>query len=329
MGYREVKEKTEEKSKRIKCVVTCILTVVLVVFAVFSCFIPPESWKYHFAKPKLSKRKEGELRIHYVDVGQGDCTLIELPDGQIALIDGGKDDATTKKKVLRYLNALKIQKIDHLIVTHTDGDHCGSLEEVFRYKRVLNAYMPATFETKDIEFAEVYEAATKSGCTILDNSRSIHLSQDSETPYTFTFLYPYAEEALESTGAANENSAVLWLDYFGVSALFCGDSPASVEERLMLESQMGLFKPRGVDLSSTEILKVSHHGSSSASTKEFLRYLNVKEAIISCGKNNAYNHPAKSTLNNLSAVGAKVYRTDTQGNIVVTVQKDGKYRVNA
>ena len=85
-----------------------------------------------------------------------------------------------------------------------------------------------------------------------------------------------------------------------------------------------MFETIGVTLSSTEILKVAHHGGKSSTTEEFLRYLDVKEAVISCGEN-AYGHPAQETLGRLSLMGVNVYRTDTQGHVLLTATKTGEY----
>ncbi len=263
------------------------------------------------------------MRIHFIDVGQGDSTLIELPDGKVTLIDGGDEKDVTKKKVLRYLNALDIDVIDNLVITHTDKDHCGSLDEVFRYKKVVNAYLPRTFEGKDIEYAEAYAMAQEEDCTIIDLSRDVRLSGD-DAPYTFRFLYPHA---VQSQSVEYDDSAVLWLDYKGVSTLFCSDIDENVEALLRRDDQLGLFAPIGVSLSSTEILKVAHHGSVNGSTAEFLQYLSLETAVISCGKDNAYGHPNGSVLARLQEEGAEIYRTDRQGNIIVTVRANGTYRV--
>ncbi len=323
MGYRAHKERSEEKQRKLKRLALCIFAVILVALLVFSCIVPPESWKYRVGKPSLTKRNEGELRIHFLDVGQGDCTLLELPDGKVMLIDGGRDDGETKKRVLRYLNALKIQEIDYLVVTHTDGDHCGSLEEVFAYKKVLNAYLPPSFTSDMIQYAEAYEAAVKEECAIVAPSREVDLSKDGEFPYALSFLYPYAERV----DGDKEASAVLWLDYCGVNALFCGDMNAEEEEILLRDERLGLLSARGVSLADTEILKVAHHGSRNSTSAEWLQGLGVETAVISCGADNGYGHPHRETLERLSAAKAKSYRTDTQGNILITVQKDGQYTV--
>ena len=143
MGYRAEKEKIEKKLRIVKIVVLCVALALVVGLCVFSAFCPPAQWKYYVNKPEVAKRSAGEMRIHYLDVGQGDCTLVELPDGKVVLIDGGDSTERTAETILRYLNALKIKTIDYLIVTHTHSDHCGALQKVVEQKKILNAYLPA------------------------------------------------------------------------------------------------------------------------------------------------------------------------------------------
>ncbi len=322
-GVRQPKRDWKHKLVR---GVLCFCVFILVSVLLFSFFVPPESWKYYVSTPKVGKRKAGELRIHFIDVGQGDSTLIELPDGKVMLIDGGEEDA--KKNLLRYLNALEIEKIDYLLVTHTDGDHCGSLEEVFRYKKVVNAYMPLTFENTATEYAQTYEAAVREKCKIFPPTRAVDLSSQTGN-YTLRFLYPYEEEHLgEGARTEEDPSAVVWLDYMGTSALFGGDMSGEVERWLVSMDGLGLL-PENVALSSTEILKVAHHGSGSSTCSELLEYIHAKMAVISCGKDNPYKHPSGSTLERLAAYGVESYRTDMQGHILLTVAPTGEYRLRA
>ncbi|MBQ7323206.1 MAG: MBL fold metallo-hydrolase [Clostridia bacterium] len=331
MGYQAEKNRIEKRIKRIKDILLCVLLVALLGLCVFSAFVPPDSWKYHVGKPSLPRRKAGELRIHFIDVGQGDCTLVELPDGKVALIDGGDSQEGTEMKILRHLNALRIDVIDYVIATHSDADHCGGLQEVVAQKKVLNAYLPTTKPEKACaEYVALYAELMQEGCAISYSERYLSLGNStSENGYIFTFLYPYASELNtgEETKNSNLESAVMWLDYHGVSALFAGDAPRLVEQYLMRDDKLGLFTSTGVRLTDTEILKVAHHGSADASTYEFLKYLQVETAVISCGKNNTYGHPATEVKENLTSVGASIYRTDQQGSIVITITSDGRYSV--
>ena len=324
MGYRKEKEKIEAQIRKIKLIGLFVLLAIFLAVSIFSAFCPPFTWKYYVKKPDVTKRGDGELRIHFLDVGQADSILIELPDGKVALIDGGLATDTSEKAILRHLNALKIKTIDYLIVTHTDSDHCGGLKRVLECKNVLNAYLPATNAQDAGEaYAGFYQQLLEEDSAMHHAKRGLSMGNGD---YTFVFLAPY-QEAVEEDATTEETSLVVWLDYQGVSALFAGDAEATEEELLVRDAQLGLFDNLGVELSSTEILKVSHHGSAYSSFLSFLHYLNVEVGVVSCGENNAYGHPAEATVENFATVGADLFRTDKDGTVIVTVKPGIGYGV--
>lgn len=328
MGYRAEKERKERERKKLRAVLLVLFLIAAAGLTLVNYFTPIESWKYYFALPEISARAEGELRVHFLDVGQADSTLIEFPDGQTMLIDGG--DVDGDKAILRYLNALKIERLDYILLTHTDSDHCGSLATVMEYKEVGRVFLPFAQgdETEKAAFQEFVEVLEKNDVEseIAKRYTSVE-SSDERYPYTFCILFPYSS----SSGGNgdfydNQLSTIAWLDYQGVSALFCGDTSASVLSKLVVEDELGAFSLKNVDLASTEILKVPHHGSQTAVNSAILEYLNVQTAVISCGKNNYYGHPSGETLAALSALEIETYRTDWRGNILLTVQADGTKR---
>ena len=331
MGYRAEKMRVEKKLKLLKRILLGILLLIILALCIFSVIIPPSSWKYYVGLPQVTVAQEGELRVHFLDVGQGDCTLVELPDGKVMLIDGGDGSGTSNKNLLRHLNALKIDVIDYLIVTHTDADHCGGLRELLRYKKVLNAYLPPLSPEKGYTYAEFYAALVKTETRRFYASRSVSLVGGAKTPYKIEFLSPLPADVSDIISGELEvddehkYTSVVWLDYMDVSVLFTGDIPMSLEEELMLDDRLGLFEDKGVRLSETEILKVSHHGSASSTGAELIEYLGVQDAIISCGKDNAYGHPSADTLARLDNAGVTTYRTDLSGDILLTIGADGNY----
>jgi len=330
MGYRAEKLAVEEKLKIVKRIVLFCLLGILLALCIFSSFVPAETWKYYVSLPKVSKRQKGELRIHFLDVEQGDATIIELPDGQIMLIDGGNGAEKNTAKLLRYLNALKIKTVDHLLITHSDSDHCGGLDKVLKYKQVKRVYLPNVAFDVNAEYAECYAEILEKNCQKTLSSRNVEIpSTNAQYAYTLAFLYPYTSEATEENESAEENndqSAVVWLDYNGVSVLFTGDAPKAVEEILIRDHTLGLFESRGVDLNDTEILKVSHHGSNDSTSEGFLRYLNVKTAVLSYGKDNMYGHPSKDVIDALKSVGTETYHTALDGHIMITIASNGDYK---
>ncbi len=318
MGYRAKKIESERRKRLIKIILLCVLVFLFLGVCVFSFFVPVSEWKYRIKKPDIPARQEGEMRLHFLSVGQGESSIVELPDGKVMLIDGGPSEDESQKTILRYLNALSIDTIDYLVVTHTDADHCGALQTVVEQKTVLNAYLPGTYDSTDRVYAGFYTALAKTTCLRQKASRRVVVSGD-ETPYTFAFLHPRELDT-------DVDSSVLWLDYMGASALFTGDAGMETEALLMRDDgELDLFSDYGVQLSQTEILSVGHHGSAYSTSREFVEYLGVKTAVISCGKDNVYGHPTAEVLTRLKDVGATTYRTDTDGHILVTIAKDGTY----
>lgn len=332
MGYRAEKLKVEEKVSNVKRVVLVILVIIILALCIFSAFFPPSYWQYNVGCPEIELRQEGTARIHFIDVGQGDCTLIELPNGRTMLIDGGDGTGKTAKAILRYLNALDIDAIDYLVVTHADSDHCGGLDTVLEYKTVRTVFLPPVLSKyANEEYVSFFTQVVEQGLPTVFSSRSIVFDGSGAYPFTLTFLHPYSldvtEGAIEHGKSEdnNEKSAALWLDYAGTSALFAGDLPTEIEDKLALEDSLGAFKNMGVDLTSTEILKVSHHGSSSSSSLGFLQYLQVKTAVISCSAQNIYNHPSSEVLSSLATVNAAVHCTDEVGSVMITMHSNGSY----
>lgn len=326
VGYEAEKKKIERRIKRLKTIALFFVIVVLGALCLFSFWRPAETWKYCFALPQTGESQAGEMRVHFLDVGQGDCEIVELPDGKIFLIDGGGDEESATR-IMRYLNALKVDVIDYLLITHADADHCGGLQTVVKYKDVKRAFLPLASVTENEAYATVYAELMEQGCQWEYSARSVNLSAGGESPYTLRFLYPYTlQTKTYPNDSANDNdsSAVVWLDYLGASVLFTGDAPMETEEILMRDHRLKALD-ESVKLTETELLKVAHHGSADSTSSSFLEYLGVKQAVISCGKDNAYRQPTKEVLSALSAQNVEIYRTDELGSLVWTVSKTGDY----
>lgn len=325
MGYASEKKKVENKAKIVKRIAFIVVAVLFLALIIVSVIFPVHTWKYRIKLPKINARADKEMRIHFIDVGQGDATIIELPDGKIMVIDGGNGSDDSVKALLRYITALKIEKVHYLLVTHADLDHCGGLDELIEYTAVERVFLPYVNPAVNGAYAKVYQAVTQSGCDLQYLSREISLTTEN---YCLQVLYPYAYD-LEKNGeylsGDNDSSAVVWLDYQGVSTLFTGDAPISVLKRLLMDNALGLLDMYGVKLSETEILKLSHHGSQDGTDEEILDSLGVQKAVISCGKNNAYSHPSSQVYSMLTARNLDIYRTDRDGSVMATVGANGEY----
>lgn len=240
-----------------------------------------------------------DLLIYFIDVGQADCTLIELPNGEEALIDTG--NAGDADLVIDTINSLNIDDIEYLILTHPHEDHMGSASEIIKEIEIEKVYMPdiesdAKFyddAMKEIENQNIPIIKASAGLTILNIP-----------DLTFKVLAPNSMYYSEM----NEYSIVSRLEYKNTSFLFTGDAE-SVSELEMVN--------KGYYLKS-DLLHVGHHGGRTSSSKKFLDSVNPKYSIISAEKNNSYGHPHKETLKRLKAVGTEIYRTDELGTIIAT-----------
>jgi len=243
------------------------------------------------------------LRVHFIDVGQGDSVLVQTPDGRNVLVDAG--DESSGDKVVNYLLDKGVHRIDLLVITHPHSDHIGGLPRVldeFGVSRVLDAGYPHGSRT----YADVLAAI---------ESRKIDYKtvQDYREPevgpqVSFELLWPPADYEMGSESELNNGSIVLRLKYGSVSVLLTGDIQDEAEGKLLADHQ---------DLQST-ILKVAHHGSEYSTSNEFLQVVKPDFAVISVGANNDYGHPAKDTLERLAASGAQVFRSDENGTVVFT-----------
>lgn len=249
-----------------------------------------------------TKVTEGNLEVHFIDVGQGDATLIRQGEHAM-LIDAGDNSKGTA--VQAYLQSQNIQSLDYVIGTHPDSDHIGGLDVVL-YKFEWDTVMMPDLE-KD---TRTYEDVKK---VIQDKNQRITVPKPGDT-YTlgeaeFTIVCPQKADYGDNS---NDYSIGLRLTYGENHFLFTGDAEEASEQDMLVS---------GMDLSA-DIFKVAHHGSDTANTEEFLKTVNPKYVVISCGEGNSYGHPRAAVLNELRQMGAEVYRTDEQGTIVA--YSDGK-----
>lgn len=242
------------------------------------------------------------VKIHYIDVGQGDSTLIQVRDKNI-LIDAGP--RSSAEDLVKYLKDINIQKLDYVIATHPHEDHIGGMVSIIKTFKIGEFYAPKktattkTFENmiKELQNKKLKIQVAKAGNEISLNSNS-----------KLEFLAPNNSDYEE----INDYSAVTKLTYENNSFIFMGDAERLSEKEIL---------QKGSNVKA-QVIKLGHHGSSTSSSKEFLDKVDPKYAIISCGKNNDYGHPHKETINELKNRNIKYFRTDTNGTIVL--YSDGK-----
>ncbi len=236
----------------------------------------------------------GYLAVHFLDVGQGDATLIESPDGIDVLIDGGPD-AGVLRELSRELGFFD-RTIDVLVATHPDGDHIGGLIDVLERYEVSTVVL--TENENDTPTAAAFAAAvTAEGAEVVYARAGASLSLGAST--TLEFLFPDRNPAgFES----NASSIIAQLQYGEIEFMLTGDAPKSIEEYLVRE--------QGAELES-EVLKVGHHGSDTSTADSFLSTVSPQFAVISAGADNRYGHPHEAVLNRLTCTHKCGGRTST------------------
>lgn len=303
-------------------------------------------------------RGDGELLVHMLDVGQGDCIYIQLPDGKDMVIDCANynDDGEYEKKTFDYLDKyIEDDTVEYLMLTHCDSDHVYFMDELLERYQVEKLFMPnvlavpgttskdkkalqdqidaldtSRFTDKDtvgtITYAEFFIAAlTEPDCEIVlnvdpdANTNSIIIE---ETTYRLVFYCPtqeyYDDYGLNTAERKNAISPIGILEYNNRKIMLTGDSNEINEPLVMARTGK-------IDC---DVLKVGHHGSETSTTGDFLDEYTFEYAIISCNSyGNKFNHPRQATLDRLKSHNIEVYRTDNNGNIVVSVDKDGNLKI--
>lgn len=323
MKTESTKEKMIDKKMIAKYCIFCIASFLLC----FSVFFNSQINSY-FNKLNFSYFNNCKLTVHFLDVGQADCTIIQFPDNEIMVIDAGAENQNnaTPQYICDYIKFnFNKTKIKYLILTHSDEDHCLAIPLVLNEFEVENIFRPATRAIYDeTEIVEDYEAVNICDSPVYaevinkinsEPNANISVSQAGlmfkYQNVTVEFLAPSRDKYLngESSDALNAISAVVQLTYKNKRFLFTGDSNEYNETELLNSC------------SDIDILKVAHHGSSTSTTESFLNITNPEYAIISVGADNTYNMPSSAVyerlLNFMNA--DSIYRTDMHGTIVCGV----------
>lgn len=251
-----------------------------------------------FAFNLIYADERGGAKLVFIDVGQGDSALINLPNSVQILIDTGENKEVLEK--IEKNMPLYDRKIEYLVLSHADSDHVGMASEImqsFSVDRVIVG--PSTSDS------QTYEEIER---TI--NDEKIIKEQvgagDEICVVTNACMDFYSPDKNSSYGTTNEQSLVFRFSYNGADIMFTGDAEKDIQEVISA-------KYSGEELAS-EVLKVAHHGSRNAINDNFLKGVNPKEAIVSVGKN-SYGHPVQETLDSLISSGIRVLRTDQEGDI--------------
>lgn len=241
------------------------------------------------------------LKVYYLDVSQGDASILISPENEVTMIDTGgittDKNYYTAKNIIKFLHSINIKKIDTLIISHGDYDHIGNafyLIDNIKIKEIIfNNNEFNELESNLIKIAQTKKVNVKKG---KENTQGKLLN------FQFLNTLTYDNE--------NDNSLVTYLKYQNYSFLFMGDASIKVEDNLIKKYMFG----------QVDFLKVGHHGSKTSTSLAFVNMINPKYALISVGRKNKYGHPNKEALENLK--NSIIYRTDILGTLEFTIVDD-------
>ncbi len=294
-------KKTNAQKKQDEKRLTDVITVFAIAVAIVVAAVGYS--KQEKNKP-VDLSAEGIMRVSFVDVGQGDCEVIEC-DGISILIDGG--ESSYADFVIEFLKSRGITKLDYYIVSHPHSDHMGAAATIID-NMTVDKFVTTEFSELNMPTSKVFENMLDSlerqqTCEVLTVKAGDILTAGK---LKLNILAPF-----EETSDYNNMSIVLRVDYGDTRFLFTGDCEKEVETQMI---------EHGSDVKA-DVLKVGHHGSKTSTSSDFLQAVSPQIAVISCGSGNSYGHPHKETTELLKRCGITVYRTDEQGT--VTVYSDG------
>lgn len=262
----------------------------------------------------ISNKIFQEIKIYFVDVGQGDSTLIQTIEGKNILIDGGGSEFGSfdvgESILLPYLLDRRITTIDYLMISHFDSDHIGGVFAILENLEVKNIIISKQGETSE-NLKKFYEITNNKGIRTIIVKKGDIVEIDKYSH--FEILFP--EDNLIEDNILNNNSIVARFNSLDFSILFTGDIEEIAEKRLC-----ELYS--GTDKLEAFVLKVAHHGSKTSSTEEFLELVKPKIALIGVGKNNNFGHPNIDVIERLENMGSKIYRTDNCGEIIIRINRE-------
>lgn len=299
----------QKYKKKINKFTSIFVTIVVLIITVFFTLDKNGILSYNSILTSLGLKDlpvaSGEVSVHYIDVGQGDCELVISGD-KVALIDAGEREYG--QKIVNYLNAQNITKIDYLIGTHPHSDHIGGLNKVIKNFEIGNIFMPKIPDN----LVPTTSTYTKLLNTIQENNLKISTCNHGEIIQlddSQLIMFP----PLKEYDNLNDYSIMCKLVHGNNKFMFTGDAESSAEKDLI---------DSGADISA-DVLKVGHHGSNTSSINEFLKNVNPSICVISVGADNRYNHPSGKVIDRLYEYTDAVFRTDLVGTIVMISNNDG------
>jgi len=252
------------------------------------------------------RNREGDLRLWFFDVGQGDSILIDTPQHQQVLIDGGPSEVVLS----RLARALPLgdKDINLLIITHNHSDHLTGVDAVLQHYKVDQVWLSGAIHT-----TEIFQQTLKDISDRHIPTKAVHAGETiSFGDLSGIVIHPLEDMTGQAPEDQNSASIVTYWQYGQITWMLTGDLPADQEKMLLSRH---LIKP-------TTILKVAHQGSKNSSGQEFLQAVRPKVAVIFAGRNNQFGHPHQVVLDRLRQIGANTLRTDQDGTILLSIWPD-------
>ena len=260
--------------------------------------------------------KPREFSINMLDIGQGDCFVVNDGNNDIYISDCGSTTVQNvgKTRLLPFLKSKGWGKVDTIFISHMDKDHVNGVNDLLKCAEITigRIIISASYTSDKLNCAELEELKELAK---MRDIKLFYMKKGDEIvgkDISFRCIYPTGEEDIKDQ---NEASIVMRMDYKGLSMLFTGDIAGSTEEKIIEGSDE--------DILDCDILKVCHHGSKNSSTDDFLKKVSPKLYLISCGLMNRYGHPHRDALSRMTGEGGRILRTDHMGGTQIKLA-DGK-----
>lgn len=293
------KRRAKRKNDKVTKILTVIAAIIAIVILLNDYGIISIPW-LNSEDEKIEFVADGNAKVHFINVGQGDSELIISDDGKTILIDTG--EAEYGATVVNYLKSLGITHLDYVIATHPHSDHMGGMATVvlsdITIGKIIIPQIPEEFIPTTKTFEGFLDAVSDKGYKL-------------SAAKTETFDFGSGKISIFTTDYDDDNlnnySVVTRFDFGNSSFLFTGDMESKVEKELLKV---------GYDV-DVDVLKVGHHGSSTSSSKDFLNVVTPDYCVIECG-DNSYNHPHSDIVERLKGYTDIILRTDINGHVVFT-----------
>lgn len=266
-------------------------------------------------------QNHGKMIIYFIDVGQGDSTLIRTAKNKTILIDGGGSENSSfdvgAKTLLPYLLDRKITVLDYVVISHFDTDHCGGILYLMEHLKVKNIIISKQGKESG-NYNKFKNIVLDKGISVIFVKKGDKIKIDNET--YMDILFP--GNNLISDNILNNNSIVTKICYNNFSILFTGDVEEIAENEICSQYNT-------TNKLKANILKVAHHGSKTSSTAEFIKMVKPQIALIGVGEKNKFGHPNDGVIQRLKNMNTKIYRTDKMGEIVIQINNIGEVKISS